>query len=501
MSRPELAKSLLRIFAVRGAAELERQQAEKKLRESEERYRMLIAVSTEGIGRFEFDHSIPLDQSVDQRAEQIFESAYCAECNDAMAQMYGFAKGAEMVGRRAQEFAVRTDRNMEMFREFLRSGYRVADSEVRNIDRHGNEKYFLVNMVGVVNRSALQRVWRVIHDITERKRAELDLRETNERLRQVISAGNEVEVVGDGPAIRKVLEGIEMVAPTDAAVLILGETGTGKELVARAVHRLSLRKHKPLVTVNCAALASGVNESELFGHERGAFTGAVSRRPGGFELADGGTIFLDEIGDLPAALQAKLLRVLQEGEFERVGGTQTLRVDVRVVAATNRNLEAAVEDGSFRSDLYYRLNVFPLKLPLLRERKEDIPLLVHRFLNDLSKRLGKPLSGVSESSMRQLMEYGWPGNVRELMHVIERAAILARGPVVQVEDLVSPSTSRKKTPAGTRTLEDVERTHIRAALEQASWVIEGSKGAAQVLGLHPNTLRYRLKKLGIQRPA
>ena len=197
-----------------------------------------------------------------------------------MAQMYGFAKGAEMVGRRAQEFAVRTDRNMEMFREFLGSGYRVADSEVRNLDRHGNEKYFLVNMVGVVNRSALQRVWRVIHDITERKQAELDLRETNERLRQVISTGNEVEVVGDGPAIRKVLEGIEMVAPTDAAVLILGETGTGKELVARAVHRLSLRKHKPLVTVNCAALASGVNESELFGHERGAFTGAVSRRPG-----------------------------------------------------------------------------------------------------------------------------------------------------------------------------------------------------------------------------
>ena len=502
VSRPELAKSLLRIFAVRGAAELERQQAEKKLRESEERYRMLIAVSTEGIGRFEFDHPIPLDQSVEQIVEQIFESAYLAECNDAMARMYGFTKGAEMVGRRAKELVVSTDHYIEIFREFLASGYRIADAEVRNIDRHGNEKYFLMNMVGVVDRSALQRVWRVIHDITERKRAELDLRETNERLRQVISAENEVEgIVGDGPAIRKVLEGIETVAPTDAAVLILGETGTGKELVARAVHRLSLRKHKPLVTVNCAALASGVIESELFGHERGAFTGAVSRRPGRFELADGGTIFLDEIGDLPAALQSKLLRVLQEGEFERVGGTQTLRVDVRVVAATNRNLEAAVEDGSFRADLYYRLNVFPLKLPLLLDRKEDIPLLVHRFLNDLSKRLGKPLSGVSESSMRQLMEYGWPGNVRELMHVIERAAILARGSVVQVEDLVSRPAPRKETPAGAQTLEDVERTHILTALEQASWVIEGSKGAAQVLGLHPNTLRYRLKKLGIQRPA
>ncbi len=341
-----------------------------------------------------------------------------------------------------------------------------------------------------------------LDDITQRKKEELTLRETNQRLREVISTGHEFEgIVGDSPAIGRVLQGIETVAPTDTAVLILGETGTGKELVARAVHRLSQRKDKPLVTVNCAALASGVIESELFGHERGAFTGAVSRRAGRFELADGGTVFLDEIGDLPAELQAKLLRVLQEGELERVGGTRTLTVDVRVVAATNRNLQAAVQDGSFRSDLYYRLNVFPLKLPLLRERKEDIPLLVHRFLNDLSKRLGKPLSGVSESSMRQLMEYGWPGNVRELMHVIERAAILARSPVVQVEDLVSRSTSRKETPAGARTLEDVERTHILTALEQASWVIEGTKGAAQVLGLHPNTLRYRLRKLGIQRPA
>jgi len=307
------------------------------------------------------------------------------------------------------------------------------------------------------------------------------------------------EIVGQSAAIRKALQAVETVAPTDATVLILGETGTGKELIARAVHDLSPQKDKPLVKVNCAALASTLIESELFGHEKGAFTGALSRKIGRFELANGGTIFLDEICDLPLELQAKLLRVLQEGEFERVGASQTIKVSVRVIAATNRNLTEAVKSGSFRSDLFYRLNVFPLTLPALRERREDIPLLVSHFLSRFAKKLGKRLERLSKESMDRLMRYDWPGNVRELLSVIERASILARGPVVQVEESLDLRLRSAADGHGLKKLEDMERAHIIRVLEETNWVIVGSRGAALILGLHPNTLRSRMQKLGIKK--
>lgn len=328
----------------------------------------------------------------------------------------------------------------------------------------------------------------------------LQLEQENIYLQEEIrTEHNFEEIVGQCAAVRKALQAVETVAPTGATVLILGETGTGKELIARAVHNLSPQKDKPLVKVNCAALAATLIESELFGHEKGAFTGALSRKIGRFELAHGGTIFLDEIGDLPLELQAKLLRVLQEGEFERVGGSQTIKVSVRVIAATNRNLTEAVKAGSFRSDLFYRLNVFPLTLPALRERREDIPLLVSHFLSRTGRKLGKPLERLSKESMERLMRYDWPGNVRELVSVIERAAILARGPVVHVEDSLDLRLRAAADTPGLGKLEDIERAHILRVLEQTNWMIDGPRGAALILGLHPNTLRSRMQKLGIKK--
>jgi len=304
------------------------------------------------------------------------------------------------------------------------------------------------------------------------------------------------EIVGNSPALLSALRQVERVAPTDASVLIFGETGTGKELFARAIHSRSPRGERPLVKVNCGAIAPGLVESELFGHVKGAFTGALSNRSGRFELADRGTIFLDEISELPPETQVKLLRVLQEQEFEPVGSSRTLRVDVRVIAASNRRLDEAVRASRFRADLLYRLNVFPLEVPALRERRSDIPLLVAFFLDRLAKKLGKPLEGVSRSSLERLVVYPWPGNVRELQNVIERAAILSTGPLLEIPpELLA---TREAVPAS-QTLEDLEREHIVSVLRGTGGVIEGPRGAAGMLGLHPNTLRSRMKKLGIER--
>jgi formate hydrogenlyase transcriptional activator len=324
------------------------------------------------------------------------------------------------------------------------------------------------------------------------------------------------EIVGGSPALLAVLYKLEQVAPTDSTVLICGETGTGKELIARAIHARSPRSNRPLVKVNCSAISAGLVESELFGHMKGAFTGAIERRIGRFELADGGTIFLDEVGELPLETQVKLLRVLQEQEFEPVGSSRSLRVDVRVIAATNRHLREAVQAGTFRSDLFYRLNVFPLEVPPLRERRADIPQLAVFFLSHCAKKLGKHMDGISRGAIDSLTSYDWPGNVRELQNVIERAIILARSPILEAEpDLVSmltsgvfPVVSREAgepvpmaAPAGSAfaTLKDVERGHILAALKQTGGVVEGPKGAAKMLNLHPNTLRHRMDKLGIKR--
>jgi formate hydrogenlyase transcriptional activator len=323
------------------------------------------------------------------------------------------------------------------------------------------------------------------------------------------------EIVGSSPALLELLRRVDQVAPTDSSVLIYGETGTGKELIARAIHDRSARKNRPLVKVNCSAISAGLVESELFGHVKGAFTGAFERRIGRFELADGGTLFLDEVGELPLETQVKLLRVLQEREFEPVGSNRSVRVDVRIIAATNRNLEESISAGSFRSDLYYRLNVFPLAVPPLRERSSDIPQLAMFFLSRYSRALGKRIEGISAAATERLKIYFWPGNVRELQNVIERALILSRGPTLDLEnDPISLSTCAvlpdraevaelvpSTEPSPLKTLEEVERTHILAVLQQTRGVIEGSKGAAKTLGMHPNTLRHRMEKLGIKRAA
>jgi chemotaxis protein methyltransferase CheR len=281
-------------------------------------------------------------------------------------------------------------------------------------------------------------------------------------------------------------------------VLITGETGTGKELVARAIHSASLRKDRPLVRVNCAALTPTLVESELFGHEKGAFTGATARKIGRFELANGATIFLDEIGELPLELQSKLLRVIQEGEFERLGSSKTIMVDVRIIAATNRNLKMAVEQGGFREDLWYRLNVFPITVPPLRDRKEDIPVLIEHFVQRFSQKVGKKISSISPGSLRILQDYAWPGNVRELANVLERAVINTNGAVLRIVDHFEKPQVDALTQSD-KTLEEMEKEYIIRILDSTGWRIDGRRGAAKILGLNPSTLRTRMAKLGIQK--
>ncbi len=324
------------------------------------------------------------------------------------------------------------------------------------------------------------------------------------------------EIVGNGPELRQVFAWIERVAPTDATVLILGETGTGKELVARAIHERSARRERSLVKLNCAAIPAGLVESELFGHVRGAFSGALANRVGRFELADRGTIFLDEIGELALDVQVKLLRVLQEREFEPVGSSEARRVDVRVIAATNRDLERAVAEGRFRADLFYRLNVLPIRVPPLRERRGDIPALVRHLAARAAREIGKPLEGVSRETLERLTAYDWPGNVRELQNVIERALIVGTSPLLEVapelmrvDGATTPMTGAAPAPpasdeareASGASLGDVSREHIRRVLERCAWKIEGPSGAAAWLGLKPSTLRSRMNALGLRKPA
>jgi transcriptional regulator with GAF, ATPase, and Fis domain len=317
------------------------------------------------------------------------------------------------------------------------------------------------------------------------------------------------EIIGQGATFAMALHQAEQVAPTDTSVLLTGETGTGKELLAHAIHNLSSRKDRPLVKVNCAALPASLVESELFGHEKGAFTGAGTARSGRFKLADGATIFLDEIGELPLELQAKLLRVLQEGEFERLGSSKTIKVDVRVIAASNRDLEQEVKRGTFRPDLFYRLNVFPIRMPSLRERREDIGMLVKFFVEQISSKMGKRIEEVPEEMQGAMEQYGWPGNVRELKNVIERAVILTQGGTLQLPEELKlwmhnePAIEERQEPetaAAPVELDEVQRRHIMRVLKQTFWRIEGAKGAAAILGINPGTLRSRMKRLGICRP-
>jgi PAS domain S-box-containing protein len=308
------------------------------------------------------------------------------------------------------------------------------------------------------------------------------------------------EIICQSKEFNKILSKVERVAQTDSTALVLGETGTGKELIARGIHNLSDRKDRPLVKVNCAAIPATLIESELFGHEKGAFTGAIAKKIGHFELADGGTIFLDEIGDLPLELQAKLLRVLQEGEFKRIGNPKTTKVDVRVIAATNRNLEKAIEAGEFRQDLYYRLGVFPINIPPLRKRKDDIPLLVNHFVNKYSVKLGKKIESIPLKIMASLQAYQWPGNVRELENIIERATILSDGSTLELDEFFDLSSARTKQSNELKTLKENEQLIIQKALEECNWVIEGKRGAASHLGIGASTLRLKIKKYGFKRP-
>ena len=325
----------------------------------------------------------------------------------------------------------------------------------------------------------------------------------NEYLQDEIRAETGFDhIIGDSGPIREVLRKIRQVAGVETTVLITGETGTGKELIARALHDVSDRRSRPLIKMNCGAIPEGLVESELFGHERGAFTGAIGQRIGRFELADKGTLFMDEVGELPLETQVKLLRVLQEQEFERVGSTQPRKVDVRVIAATNRDLQTEVNEGRFRADLFYRLNVFLIRVPALRERPADIPLLVDHFLAQFRRKMGKPITSVDAKSMDQLQRYAWPGNIRELQNVLERACVLASGPVVSIGDTLRTAVGSSGIPAvrradEVRPLEDSERDHIRRALLIAEGRVQGPLGAAEMLDVNPSTLRSRMQKLGI----
>ncbi len=480
--------SIFRIFATRAAVELERLRVEKRLLESERRYRDLYEEAPNAYVAIGADRRL---LTVNHRATQLLG-----------------VSASELVGRPVLELFAETPAGRARAEESLRAGFageEVSGRELEMRRRDGRPLWVSVWMRplrGPDGRiSALHSIW---VDITDRVLAEAErarLQEQNLYLQEEIkSVHNFEEIVGRSPALLAVLDKVSRVAATDATVLITGETGTGKELIARAIHSRSRRAARPLIKVNCAALPGGLVESELFGHEKGAFTGAIARRIGRFELADGGTLFLDEIGELPLETQAKLLRVLQEHEIERVGGGAAIHVDVRIIAATNRDLIKSVREKTFREDLYYRLSVFPVALPPLRERAEDIPMLVRFLVERFAARIGKRLEGVSRETMRRLASYRWPGNIRELENVLERAIILASGPVLEfeIDGERPPALAAAEGPAPT-SLEEVERRHILDILGQTNWVIEGSRGAAGLLGLHPNTLRSRLKKLGIVR--
>ena len=342
---------------------------------------------------------------------------------------------------------------------------------------------------------SLKKSYAEIKSLKERLQAE------NVYLQQEIAAQHDFGgIIGKSNALSYVFFRVEQVAPLDATVLLLGETGTGKGVVARAIHSASARKERAMITVNCTALPASLIESELFGREKGAYTGSDSRQIGRFELADGGTLFLDEIGDLPLELQAKLLRVVQDGEFERLGSPRTIKVDVRIIAATNRNLEQEIRNGRFREDLFYRLNVFPITMPPLRQRKEDLPLLVNHFVAKYNKKIGKEIATVSRETLNLLEQYHWPGNVRELESIIERAVILSPGTALEVLDCFDSLPRTAKAPAPeVQVLSELEHDHILQVLQQTSWRVEGKRGAAVLLGMNPSTLRARMRKFGLSR--
>jgi PAS domain S-box-containing protein len=633
----------------------ERKRIQAELEASEERYRRFIEQTAEGISRIELDQPLEPGLGEDEQIDYFYAHAWLAECNEAMARMYGYQHAAEFVGVRLEDLLPRSDpRNMEYLRAFIRNGYRLTDAESHARSRDGKERYFLNSLMGIVEDGRLIRTWGSKRDVTAHRLAEAAVRESEERLSFALEAGqmgtfdwhiadgqlargrilwsptverlhgfepgtlpvdaqsychqvhpddrervctqlheilggtaghrieyrivrpggairwlecyakafpggsgqmvrlvgvcaditerkeaegelqrayDEIqalkdqlqqenialreeldttsmfeEIVGTSPALQAVLGNIAKVAPTDSTVLITGETGTGKELVARAIHKHSARAGRPFVSINCAAIPPALIASELFGHERGAFTGAVGRREGRFELAAGGTLFLDEVGELPAETQVMLLRVLQEHEFERVGSNRPIRADVRIIAATNRDLHSAIAEKTFRTDLFYRLNVFPMEVPALRDRREDIALLVEYFTHRFGTRAAKRITAIPKAILDALQAYDWPGNIRELQNVIERAVIISDRSELSVDLrwlLASPSkvpADPPPPPASTgNTLVDHERALIEEALEEAKGRVAGPLGAATKLGIPSSTLESKIKVLKIDK--
>ncbi|MBI4748427.1 MAG: sigma 54-interacting transcriptional regulator [Acidobacteria bacterium] len=504
MPKESRLMSIFRLFASRATAELERNRADQIRIQSEERLSRILASAMDAIITIDENREITL---FNEAAEKVF----------GIPATNAIGKPIEPLFSR-QLFTLVDDYICRIL-----NGEQTPPSiwlpEGLTARRTDEDEFALEATVSTAKISRNRLFTIILRDIDERKRAEAELktlRMENLYLREELKTEyNFEEIVGASGVMERVFQKISQVAETDSTVLINGETGTGKELIARAIHNRSPRKKRPLIKVNCAALSHGLIESEFFGHEKGAFTGAISTRVGRFELANGGTIFLDEIGEISLEVQAKLLRVLQEQEFERVGGTKTIKVDVRVITATNRDLKKAVDEGRFRADLYYRLNVFPILLPPLRERKQDISLLVRYFVSKHMARLGKRITQISHTAMSQLTAYHWPGNVRELENVVERAVILSQGPVLELVDEIAqlfPAATQtqvvekslpltpKVVPPSFVSLDDMERDYIQKVLESTNWVIEGASGAAKILDINPNTLRSRMQKLNIRRP-
>ena len=496
--------AILKIFAARAGAEIERMRAERDL---EKAYKELND-----------DLRLQLKES-EQRFRDLFEEAPIAyvhegldskfiKVNRAAMKMLGI-KPEEVPTMYGKTLVVDSPQNQRRLKEAFESIRQGSDTGgvILELRRKDNGKPLWIQWWSKPDTSG-QFTRTMMIDITEQVLMEQEkarLQAENKYLQEEIKySHNFEEIVSRSKNFHKVLQQIEQVAPTDATVLILGESGTGKELMARAIHNISNRSKKALVKVNCATLPANLIESELFGHEKGAFTGAMERKIGRFELADGGSIFLDEIGELPVDLQSKLLRVLQEGEFERLGNPRTMKVNVRVIAATNRNLEQAIEKKEFREDLFYRLNVFPIICPPLRDRKEDIPLLVKHFCQKHEAKIGKKVANISPKVMDSLMNYDWPGNIRELENLIERALILSPGDTLEYGDWVPVEKTQLKASNGKpapKKMEDVEKEHIIETLKKVNWKVSGEKGAAKLLGLNPTTLEARMKKLGIKREA
>ncbi len=462
----------------------ERKRLEDLLSESEERYRRIFETASDGIVLLE------------KREGNI------AHVNPAAEKMLGYSK-EECIGKNLQDIGVSLDMSdFPTIMQTLNKSGIINYEDVRVKTKAGQ---YIDTDIYMVDRARLAQC--NIRDVTERKKLEEQLLEAHKKLEEQLQAENrylleEVKllhthenIVGNSEAIRSVLKQVEQVAGTDSTVLIQGETGTGKELLADAIHNLSPRKGRLLVKVNCAALPPTLIESELFGREKGAFTGAHARQMGRFELADGGTLFLDEISEMPLELQTKLLRVLQDGEFERLGSPKTIKVSVRLITATNRDLNQYVREGRFREDLFYRLNIFPLFVPPLRERKEDILPLAWSFVQEFGTRMGKRIESIPQKSIETLQNYEWPGNARELRNVIERAMIMTTGPVLRIE--IPKSIEAKNGSLGT--LDEIESRHIIDVLNSTGWRVSGKGGAAEILGLNPKTLESRMKKLGIKR--